>query len=129
LSLDVKQVDQSDSGFLIQFRSPYDADAETGYKLLISPSEQRLKLRAYSAEDDEVSNLSKWVTSEAIHPTGTNRIVVRCHGNNIIVNVNGAELVNVKDDSFRDGAIWFAAMAWSPQPTVATFSNILVTTP
>jgi hypothetical protein len=129
LSLDVRQVDQSDSGFLVQFRSPEDAGAEAGYGLLVSPTEQRFHLYVYDEDEDVTRGLKNWTKNSAIQPTGPNRVVIRCHGDDIIVNINGTEIAHVKDTTYHDGLIWFAAMAWSPQPSVVTFSNILVTVP
>jgi hypothetical protein len=128
LSLDVRLITDSNSGYDIMFRSPEDADDETGYHLLVDPRERRFQLRAVNVEDDEFRSLGKWQTSDAINADGPNRIVVRAKGDDIRVNINGTEVAHVKDSTFSTGHISFEALAWSKKPPVVNFSNILVTT-
>jgi len=129
LALDARIANDTDAGYDIKFRSPNDADDETGYHLVVNPKEQQIKLRSVNIEDDVHHSLGKWITSPVINAQGSNRIVVRAQGDDIRVNVNGTELIHARDSSFAEGAISFQALGWGDQPPAVNFGNILVTTP
>jgi hypothetical protein len=129
LSMDVNMLNQSYSGYSIKFRSPEDADDQTGYELAVSPTQHALRVRLSDFENDRFKDFTGRITSDAILATGPNRIVVRCQGDTIVVNVNGAELARIQDGSFSDGLISFVVVAWADEPPAVAFSNILVTTP
>lgn len=129
LSLDVSQENETDAGFVILFRSPEDADDETGYRLIVNLRERELRLGAYGVGVDDGEGLARWKASDAIRTSGPNRVVIRCLGDDIRAFINGAELVHVTDSRFRDGAISFVALARATVPPAMSFSNILVTTP
>lgn len=70
-----------------------------------------------------------WVESGAIDTKGgVNRIVVRAFEDEIRVNVNGEDLIDVNDGTFRKGRIGIGAIAYGPPPIV-NFDNIIITTP
>jgi len=129
LTLDARLVSKTDSGYAIQFRSPDDADADTGYRVAIDPGERNVKLTLSDVENNVHKDLTKWLPSNAITSDGANRIVVRCHGSDIIININGTEVIHAKDDTLKDGMIWFAALDWSREPAIVNYGNILVTVP
>jgi len=59
---------------------------------------------------------------------GVNRVVIRCFEDQIRVNVNGEDVFDLKDSTFRKGRIGIGAIAFGPPPTVS-FDNIIITTP
>ncbi len=63
-----------------------------------------------------------------LRTSGVNRTVVRCAGKDLLININGQEIVRVQDDSYARGLIGYGAATWGG-PTALNFDNILVTTP
>lgn len=70
-----------------------------------------------------------WTRSDAIDTSGgVNRIVVRCFEDQILINVNGEDLINIRDGTFRKGYIGIGALAYG-DPPIISFDNIIITTP
>jgi hypothetical protein len=65
---------------------------------------------------------------------GVNRTVIRAVSDELLVNINGVEVANLHDDfepdypPFSSGRFGFGFSALG-QPPVATFDNVLITTP
>lgn len=78
---------------------------------------------------DGVVDSAGWVPTPVVNTHGgANRIVIRCFKEQILVYVNGEEVFEVYDDSFRSGRIGIGAISWS-EPAVVNFDNLIATTP
>jgi hypothetical protein len=60
---------------------------------------------------------------------GVNRTTIRAQGTNIRISINGGEIINIDDSSFSHGKFNFVAAAWSKARPLATFDNVLITSP
>ena len=60
---------------------------------------------------------------------GVNRTTIRAMGNDIRISVNGGEIIHVTDSTFTHGRFNFVPAAWSSARPLATFDNVLITTP
>ena len=70
-----------------------------------------------------------WTRSDTIDTDGgVNRIVIRCFEDHIVINVNGEDLINIRDGTFRKGLIGIGALAYG-DPPIISFDNIIITTP
>ena len=68
-----------------------------------------------------------WHTATAVDTSGgVNRVVIRCIGDQIRINVNGEEVFDRTDGSFSKGRIGIGALTYGPPPTVH-FDNLLIT--
>ena len=54
---------------------------------------------------------------------GVNRVVVRCFEDQIRVNVNGTDVFDIKDGTFRKGRVGIGAIAFGPPPTVSSTTS------
>jgi len=60
---------------------------------------------------------------------GVNRTTIRAIGSDILVNINGQDVLQAQDGDVRAGSLRFAARANGQVPPVFNFDNILATTP
>ena len=57
------------------------------------------------------------------------RTTIRCIGDDIQVSINGVDLIHVTDSTFAHGSFNFVAAGWGSGKPLASFDNVLVTTP
>ena len=60
---------------------------------------------------------------------GVNRTTIRAVGDDIRIGINGGEIIHVTDSTFTHGRFNFVPAAWSDARPLATFDNVLITTP
>lgn len=113
-----------EGGFFIAFRSRGDGDT---YALVINNTSGEFFMRHFQGTTARhLVPLSPVTGMNA--PPNINRIVVRSIGNQHIVNVNGTEIANFRDDALREGRIGLGAFAMN-EPVNVVFDNIIVTSP
>ena len=123
LTVDARVVRGSDAGFQIFLRR---ADVANSYVVTIDASNGRAMLRRTV---DDATTDTAWTVSSAIKTDGgINRCVVRAVGEEVRVNVNGADLIRQTGPTSGAGRFGFGAIAWG-EPPVVQFDNVLVTTP
>jgi hypothetical protein len=115
--------ESADAGFSVQFRT---VDGVNFYEILVKLESQQALIA--KLVDDKPYLLTAWMPIPSLRPTGINRTIVRCVGNEIRASINGQPLGTVRDDTFARGYIGFGAGTWG-NPTTINFDNILVTTP
>lgn len=128
MTVDARVVNGADSGVQLFFRKQgSDASQNNTYFVTVDTKDGQVKLSKWV--DDELVG-TDWVSTSAVNTGGgVNRIIVRAFQGDILVVVNGEEMFDVSDDSFRGGRIGFGAIAWEERPPEVNFDNILITTP
>ena len=123
LTVDARVASGADAGFQVYFRR---VDGDNTYVVTVDAHNGRIMLRK---RVDAVSTGTDWISAAAIDTLGgPNRCVVRVAGDELRVNVNGTELIRVRDETFASGRFGFGAIAWAGPPVIQ-FDNVLVTTP
>ncbi len=120
--------DPAYSGYTVFFRSHLGADyaSSTGYRVEVNSSGD---VRLRKIDRGEVVNVTDWrSTSAASAVGGVNRTVIRCAGSDILINLNGYDVLHLNDRSFASGRFGFGAATWG-EPVVVSFDNVIVTTP
>ena len=123
LTVDARIVGGRDAGFQLFFRR---VDLSNAYIVTVDARDGRVMLSR--GADDAQAGIG-WVSSAAIDTRGgVNRCVVRAVGDDVRVNVNGADLIRGSAPTVGAGRFGFGAIAWG-EPPVVQFDNVLVTTP
>ncbi|MFN8526895.1 MAG: hypothetical protein U0821_27640 [Chloroflexota bacterium] len=129
LVVDTKLKDGDQGGYLIFFKVAADYatnDDHDHYRLVVAPRDHAMKLVRIANGVDEI--LEDGIEDELITADKVNRMVIRCSGSDIRLNVNGKELARVKDDVLREGRVGFGTITWG-DPSTVVFDNLLVVTP
>jgi len=124
MTLDARVVNKVDAGFRVFFRH---TDDNNTYSFAVDAKDGQVLLM--KIVNGETAGNTGWQASSAVDTDGgVNRVVIRCFADQIRVNVNGEDVFDMKDNSFRKGRIGIGAIAFGPPPTVS-FDNIIITTP
>lgn len=124
MTVDARVVNQVDAGFRVFFRH---IDNNNTYSLAVDAKDGQVLLM--KLVNGESAGNTGWQPSSAVDTSGgVNRVVIRCFEDQIRVNVNGEDVFDLKDSTFRKGRIGIGAIAFGPPPTVS-FDNIIITTP
>jgi hypothetical protein len=123
MTLDARVVNKVDAGFSVFFR--HNGDDNT-YQLAVDAKDGQTKL--LKVVNGEYTS-TDWKSSTAIDTDGgVNRVVIRCFQDDIRVNINGEDVFDISDGSFRKGHTGIGIIAFGPPPVVS-FDNIIITTP
>ncbi|MGE3907913.1 MAG: hypothetical protein AB7K36_01085 [Chloroflexota bacterium] len=124
MTVDARVANQVDAGFRIFFRHIDDGN---NYSMAVDAKDGQVLLM--KLVNGEAAGNTGWVPSEAVNTGGgVNRVVIRCFEDQIRINVNGEDVFDIRDSSFRHGRIGLGAIAFGPPPVV-NFDNIIITTP
>jgi len=128
MTVDARVANGVDAGVQVFFRkNGEDASDDMTYFVTVDTKDGQVKLS--KKVNDELIG-TDWISTKIVNTGGgVNRIVIRCFQNEILVNVNGDDVFNVTDDSFRSGRMGFGAIAWEDRPPVVNFDNLIITTP
>ena len=110
-----------DAGYRIAFRG---FEASTFYWLAANPRDRQVQLSKFV--DDEIVRIREWTPAPMLVQEGVNRTVVRAIGNELIVNVNGVEVIRASAGAIRSGDFTFGAIAWGDAPTLL-LDDVVVT--
>jgi hypothetical protein len=123
LTVDTRVVNNVQAGISVFFRHQDDRNT---YQVGVDSASGAVQL--WKIQNGEVTGTG-WKSSAAIDTSGgVNRIVIRAFEDNIRVNVNGEDLIDVDDGTFRQGRYGIGAIAYGPPPIVS-FDNLIITTP
>jgi hypothetical protein len=123
MTLDTRVTNGADGGSSVFFRH---VDNDNTYQFALDSKVGSVQL--WKIVKGEVTGTG-WTSSDVIDTKGgVNRIVIRCFEDDILVNVNGDDLIQVSDGTFRKGRIGIGAMTYGGPATVS-FDNIIITTP
>jgi hypothetical protein len=123
LTIDTRLLEGDNAGYSVLFRL---LDNGNYYRVDVKLATRQVQVG--KSVDGVVIPLTEWKTVEAVRQTGVNRTVVRCAGQDLLVNINGKEIARVKDDTYSRGLVGYGAATWGG-PAAVNFDNILVTTP
>jgi hypothetical protein len=124
MTLDARVVNKVDAGFRVFFRH---TDDNNTYSFAVDAKDGQVLLM--KIVNGETTGNTGWQQSSAVDTSGgVNRVVIRCFEDQILVNVNGTDVFDMKDNTFRKGRIGIGAIAFGPPPIVS-FDNIIITTP
>lgn len=123
LIMDARLVNQTNTGFTVLFRY---VDDDNYYQADMNLMDQEAIVTRVVG--GELLDVTDWVPAPSLRADGVNRVVIRCVGDEIRVNVNGLEVARATDDTFQRGMVGYGAIAYGDPPTV-NFDNMLVTTP
>jgi hypothetical protein len=112
----------ADHQYYVGFRS----SLESGYIVWMEPVTRRISLTK-SVDRQPIIVVPGFVTDALDASGGVNRLVLRCIGDSIRINVNGQEVIDVMDSVPGSGVFTFGVLTRGVPPTVH-FDNILVTT-
>jgi hypothetical protein len=125
------------AGFAIGFRGqPHDpgeqlrddqSDFRNAYMMLANTA--TLNMELFKIVDDKPELLVPRKPVRSMRTSDQiNHVVVRAMGSQIIVNVNGEEVLNMTDPSLTDGRLILGALSFG-EPVTVLYDNLLVTTP
>jgi hypothetical protein len=124
MTLDARVVNKVDAGFSVFFRH---LDNDNTYVLGVDGKDGQVLLM--KRVNGEAAGNTGWQPSGAVDVNGgVNRVVIRCFEDQIRVNVNGEDVFDMRDGSFRKGRIGIGTIAFGPAPIIS-FDNIIITTP
>jgi hypothetical protein len=124
MTVDARVVNKVDAGFRIFFRH---TDDDNTYSFALDAKDGQVLLM--KIVKGETAGNTGWQASSAVDTSGgVNRVVIRCFEDQIRVNVNGEDVFEMQDNTFRKGRIGVGAIAFGPPPIVS-FDNIIITTP
>ena len=124
MTLDARVVNKVDAGFSVFFRNQ---DNDNTYVLAVDGKDGQVLLM--KRVNGEAAGNTGWQPSAAVDTEGgVNRVVIRCFEDQIRVNVNGTDVFDMRDGTFRKGRIGIGTIAFGPPPVVS-FDNIIITTP
>lgn len=128
MTVDARIVNGVDGGFQIYFRKTGDdVSVRNTYYATIDVKDGQARLS--KNVDGEIIE-TDWEPTNAINTGGgVNRVVIRCFQDEILLNVNGEDVISVTDSSFRQGRIGLGAIGWAAEPPIINFDNIIITTP
>ena len=124
MTLDARVVNKVDAGFSVFFRHN---DNDNTYVLAVDGKDGQVLLM--KRVNGEAAGNTGWQPSSAVDVNGgVNRVVIRCFEDQIRVNVNGEDVFDMRDGTFRKGRIGIGTIAFGPPPVIS-FDNIIITTP
>ncbi len=124
MTVDARVANQVDAGFSVFFRH---TDNDNTYVLAVDGKDGQVLLM--KRVNGEVAGNTGWQPSSAVDTEGgVNRVVIRCFEDHIRVNVNGEDVFDMRDATFRKGRIGIGTIAFGPPPVIS-FDNIIITTP
>jgi hypothetical protein len=124
MTIDARVTNRVDAGFSVFFRH---TDNDNTYMLGVDAKDGQVLLM--KRVNGEAAGNTGWQPSAAVNTGGgVNRVVVRCFEDQIRVNVNGENVFDVTDNTFRGGRIGIGTIAFG-DPPVISFDNIIITTP
>jgi hypothetical protein len=124
MTIDARVVNKVDAGFSIFFRHQ---DNDNTYVLGVDGKDGSVLLM--KRVNGEAAGNTGWQPSSAVDVDGgVNRVVIRCFDDEIRVNVNGEDVFNMRDATFKSGRIGIGGIAFGPPPII-NFDNIIITTP
>lgn len=123
MTIDALMTGTEDAGYQLLFRR---VDDDNYYQVDVTLMDQQVALSKFM--DGERLDVTDWVDAPSVLTNGANRTIVRAVGNKISVNINGTDVLEATDDSFKRGLIGYGAVTWGDPPTIY-LDNILVTTP
>jgi hypothetical protein len=116
-----------EAGFGVQFRHVGDAQNGTQLGVLVDLSTGQIDLNRNV--NGTIRRLAGTTSSAVDTAGGVNRTTVRAIGADILVNVNGQDVLQGHDDTPQAGDLRFGARSDGQVPPVFNFDNILATTP
>ncbi|MFN8524499.1 MAG: hypothetical protein U0821_15485 [Chloroflexota bacterium] len=122
LSVDTRASRGDHAGYQVFFRQTDEGNA---YVLTVDLAEARARLTRV-ARGEYAS--TPWRPVDVGSPGDVVRTVIRCAGPDIRVNVNGATVIESRDETHARGRFALGAITWSVPATVQ-FDNVMVTTP
>jgi hypothetical protein len=123
LTIDTRMLEEADAGYSVLFRL---VDNSNFYRVDVRLGGKQLRLG--KSVEGVIVPLTEWKTAAGLRTAGVNRTVVRCAGNDLLININGQEIARVQDDSYGRGLVGYGVATWGG-PTALNFDNILVTAP
>lgn len=124
MTLDARVVNKVDAGFSVFFRHN---DNDNTYVFAVDGKDGQVLLM--KRVNGEAAGNTGWQPSSAVDTDGgVNRVVIRCFEDQIRVNVNGEDVFNMRDGTFRKGKIGIGTINFGPPPIIS-FDNIIITTP
>ena len=124
MTVDARVANKVDAGFSVFFRHQ---DNDNTYVLAVDGKDGQVLLM--KRVNGEAAGNTGWQPSSAVDTEGgVNRVVIWCFEDQIRVNVNGEEVFDMRDGTFRKGRIGIGTIAFGPPPVV-NFDNIIITTP
>ncbi len=124
LSMDVFVKGANEAGYQITFRVVDDLNQ---YSLDVDVGSQEALLSKLI--DGERTRITDWVAAPTVGDGKANRTVIRCVGPEIVVYLNGREVIRARDGTYAKGTDFgYGAVTWSA-PVTVNFDNMLITTP
>jgi hypothetical protein len=124
MTIDARVVNQVDAGFTVFFRHK---DNDNTYMLGVDAKDGQVLLM--KRVNGEAAGNTGWQPTAAVNTGGgVNRVSIRCFEDQIRVNVNGEDVFDITDATFRGGRIGIGSIAFG-DPPVISFDNIIITTP
>lgn len=124
MTVDARVTNQVDAGFSVFFRH---VDNDNTYVLAVDGKDGQVLLM--KRVNGEAAGNTGWQPAASVDTDGgVNRVVIRCFEDQIRINVNGVDVFDIKDSTFRKGRIGIGTIAFGPPPTIS-FDNIIITTP
>jgi hypothetical protein len=115
------------AGFGVQFRHVADTQPPTALLLLVGVDTGRVELT--KMVNGVATRLGEVSASAVDTAGGVNRTTIRAIGSDVLVNINGQDVIQAQDSDVRAGSLRFAARANGQVPPAFNFDNILATTP
>jgi hypothetical protein len=124
MTIDARVVNKVDAGFSVFFRHQ---DNDNTYVLAVDGKDGQVLLM--KRVNGEAAGNTGWQPSSAVDVDGgVNRVVIRCFEDEIRVNINGEDVFDMRDGTYRSGRIGIGGIAFGPPPVIS-FDNIIITTP
>ena len=124
MTLDARVVNKVDAGFRVFFRH---VDDNNTYSFAVDAKDGQVLLM--KIVNGETTANTGWQPAPVVDTQGgVNRVVIRCFQDEIRINVNGEDVFEKSDDTFKKGRIGIGVIAFGPPPIVS-FDNIIITTP
>jgi hypothetical protein len=121
LTLDTRMQSQGSAGYNIFFRL-----SEAGAYVVLTNADGTVGLGKVTGAGVALLGVA---TPQVIDLSGgVNRTTIRCAGEDILVTINGQEIIRVTDGSLASGRFGFGTQTLGAPPAV-TFDNIIATTP
>jgi hypothetical protein len=128
ISVDARLVGETDQRYIaVACRAHLEGQASE-YRLAMDPTVGAFTLGWWDAGRE--TRLVDWTLAPAIRRgTETNRLALRCAGNQITVSINDVRVAAVTDATYTSGSLWIGAGAFTGNSvtTEARFDNLVVT--
>lgn len=126
MTVDTRVASGSRAGPELFFRF---VDEKNNYFLLLDTNLGAVKLGRMT--NGEVQSWTDWKQTDAVDTRGgVNRVVIRAFQDDILVNVNGEDVIDATDEGspLHEGRIGIGAITWN-DPATVNFDNVIITTP